>query len=179
MLLLLLFPIMALSRNLQGNDRQIDNLLKKYEVVMYRGFPPESLPEEDRKNLEPEKPLLPALVGSEGKFQAENEGANFEGTISNEKDDEIQVQIKQSHWNSTSCFEINALVKANEPISPKACGFSSIIFWYYFRVRSPADEVVNAQRLTCEIAVPLEVHLVNGWIDASLIVKNGSEKPIR
>jgi hypothetical protein len=154
MLLMLLFPIIALSMNLQKNERQVDNAVKKYEVVMYRGFPPESSPAEDREKLEPETPLLVALVGPDGKFHAVNEWAMFEGTLSNEKNDTVQVQIKESHWNSTSGFEISALVKANEPILPKAFGFSSIIFSYYFRVRSPADEVVNAQGLTCEIAAP-------------------------
>lgn len=171
--------MIALSVNSHANAGQITSNTKTCEVVMYLGVPPESLREEDRKNLEPEKPLLTALVKPDGNFQADNEGASFEGTISNEKDDKVQVQIKESHLNSTSCFQINALVKPNEPIVPKACGFSSIVFSYYFRVRSTADEVANAQDLTCEIAVPPEVHIIDGWIDASLIVRNVSAKPIR
>ncbi|HKC86097.1 MAG TPA: hypothetical protein VKG02_09000 [Blastocatellia bacterium] len=37
----------------------------------------------------------------------------------------------------------------------------------------------NGQELACEISVPSEAHVNNGWIDASLIVRNVSGNPVR
>jgi hypothetical protein len=141
MFLLIVFQILVLSSSCQGNEQQTGNPAIEYEVVMYAGFPPESIPEEDRKNLPPEKPLLIALVETDGRFDAKSEGEMLEGTISNEKDGKIGVKIDRSSLGSTSCSKINALVKLGEPVSPKSCAFGSIIFSYYFRVRKRAEQL--------------------------------------
>jgi hypothetical protein len=107
---------------------------------MYEGLPPESYREEARKELKPEKPLL-AVRGEVGvEFHAEKHRVRFEGKLLNVKDGEVELEIKRSRLNSTSCDPIAATLKLNEPISPTVCGFSSIIFSYYFRVKSAGDD---------------------------------------
>ena len=63
----------------------------------------------------------------------------FEGRLKSVKDGKVEIEIKQSQLYSTSGFPIHATVKVNQAIRPHALAFSSIVFSYYFRVRSLTD----------------------------------------
>jgi hypothetical protein len=114
--------------------------VKQYEVILYEGVAPESYPEEAREDLKPEKPRLSMRVEEGEKFHAEGNGAMFEGKILSVKDGKIELRIERSKLASTGCDHISASVELNEAVSPKVCGFSSIIFSYYFRVKSVAGD---------------------------------------
>ena len=87
MRLLTLLLIVALPANLVGVEGQgVAEQTKQYEVIMYEGIPPESFPKKDRKKLAPEKPLLIASVGADGKFQAKLNDAMFEGRLKSVED---------------------------------------------------------------------------------------------
>jgi|SRR5215204_997533 len=109
--------------------------VKQYEVILYEGAAPESYPEEARKDLKPEKPRLSMRVEEGEKFHAEGNGAMFEGKIPRVKDGKVELRIDRSQLASTGCDRISASVGLNEAVSPKLCGFGSIVFLYYFRVK--------------------------------------------
>jgi TonB family protein len=132
LILLLMVPLLVM---LHAHAQQPANSPKTYEIDMYLGVPAEILPEEARKQLTPEEPVLVAFSTAEGKFHVDNGDVALEGTISNDENNKIKVQIRDSRYGSTACPNINVAVDENEPIVPKACAFSSIIFAYYFRVR--------------------------------------------
>lgn len=120
-----------------------DTTLKKEElkVVMYRGFPPESLSEDIRKSSGPEKPpALSAKVAADGKFQAESPGTAMEGQITKIDGDKIEIIIQHATLATTGSPDIKATVKLNEPIMPKAYIYSSITFPFYFRVTKDTEE---------------------------------------
>jgi hypothetical protein len=45
--------------------------------------------------------------------------------------------------------------------------------------KSNANQTGETEKLICEISVLPKVNVVAGWIDASLIIKNVSEEPVR
>ena len=123
-----------------------DTTLKKEDlkVVMYRGFPPESLAhlsEDVRKSFGPEKPLaLTAKVAADGKFQTESPGTSMEGQITKIDGDKIEVIIQHATYGTTGSSDIKATVNLNEPIMPKVFIYSSITFSFYFRVTKNTEE---------------------------------------
>ena len=133
--LLIFLLIESLSMPFHASAQQPVNPAKTYEIDMYLGVPAETLPEETRKQLNPEEPVLVAFSTSDGKFHVDNGDAGFEGTISNDEANKIRVQIIESRYGTTGCPKINVVVGADEPIVPNVCAFSSIVFLYYFRVR--------------------------------------------
>ena len=114
--------------------------VKQYEVILYEGAAPESYPEEARKDLKLEKPRLSMRVEEGEKFHAEGNGAMFEGKILSVKDGKLELRIDRSQLASTGCNHISASVGLNDAVSPKLCGFGSIIFLYYFRVKNVAED---------------------------------------
>lgn len=46
-------------------------------------------------------------------------------------------------------------------------------------VKLKVREAGGVQELACEVSTPSEVRVVDGWIEASLVIRNVSEKPIR
>ena len=141
MRLLTLVMMVALLTTLVGVEAHgRAEQIEQYEVIMYEGIPPESLPKKERKKLPPEKSLLIAPVDAEGKFQASLNGAMFEGRLKSVKGGQVEIEIKQSQLNSTSGFPINAIVKLDQALSPAGYGISSILFSYYFRVRSKGSD---------------------------------------
>ena len=118
-----------------GRAQETTKQDERFEVVMYEGFPAESLPAEFRKELKPEKALLIAPVTENGKFKAEMDGAMFEGTLKSVKGKKVGITITQSQLYSTSSFPIKGVVKLNGAVFGRAYTFSSIIFSYYFRLR--------------------------------------------
>lgn len=138
-LLLILLPLIALSVTFRADAKQVANSATTYEIDMYLGVPPETVPEQVRSKLKPEEPVLVAFTAPGGTFHADNgKGVGFEGTISNDQNNKANVEIKDSRYGSTGCPNIKVVLAANEPIVPKVCAFSSIIVSYYFRVRNTA-----------------------------------------
>jgi TonB family protein len=133
--LVILLLIESLAVTFHASAQQPETAAKTYEIDMYLGVPAETLPEETRKQLKPEEPVLVAFSKTDGTFHANSGDVGLEGTISNNENNKIRVQINDSRYGTTGCPNINVVVGANEPIVPKACAFSSIIFLYYFRVR--------------------------------------------
>ena len=137
MRLIILLQIAALAFNfsdigVQGGSEQV----RQYEVILYEGVAPESYPEEAKAELKPEKPRLSIRVEEGEKFHAEGNGAMFEGKILSVKEGKAEFRIERSRLASTECDHISATVGLGEAVSPRSCGFSSIIFLYYFRVKS-------------------------------------------
>lgn len=144
MRLLILLLIVSLPAGFAtGHPQETAKQDEHFEIVMYEGFPAESLPVEFRKELKPEKPLLIAPVAEDGKFKAEMNGAMFEGTLKSVKDKKLEITVTQSQLYSTSSFLIKGVVKLNGAVFGRAYAFSSIIFSYYFRVRRRTD---NSQK---------------------------------
>lgn len=143
LILLLIFSLPASFAT--GHSQETTKQDEHFEIVMFEGFPAESLPVDFRKELKPEKPLLIAPVAEDGKFKAEMDGAMFEGTLRTVKGKELEITITQSQLYSTSSFPIKGVVKLNGAVFGRAYAFSSIIFSYYFRVRhrteTPGDKV--------------------------------------
>jgi hypothetical protein len=108
----------------------------RYDVIMYAGVPPESYPEEARKELKPEKPLLSIRVEAGVKFHAEGNGSMFEGRLLSVRDGKAELRMEKSRLHTTSCTPIAVTMKLNEAASSGGCIFSSIVFLYYFRVKS-------------------------------------------
>ena len=118
----------------------------QYDITMYEGFPHEAYPEQDRKDLKPEKALLRTRVEVGEKFHVEGQGVMFEGELLGVRNGNAEFRIDQSHRGSTSCNPIGGTVKLTEAALPRVCGFSSIILSYYFRVKSASvDERVGQQ----------------------------------
>ena len=138
---LILFLLVTLALSFSGlRAQESSGQVAQYDVVMYEGFPPESYPAEAGKELKPEKPLLTIRVEAGVKFHAEGKGTMFEGRLLSVKDGEAELKIERSRLNSTSCDPIAATVKLNEAISSGGCMFSSIVFSYYFRVKSAGED---------------------------------------
>jgi hypothetical protein len=128
--------------------------VKQYEVILYEGAAPESFPEEDGKDLKPEKPRLSMRVEEGEKFHAEGNGAMFEGKILSVKEGKVELKIERSRLTSTECDDISATMGLGEAVSPRTCGFQSIIFLYYFRVKSVAEDGRDgAEGVTSNIAM--------------------------
>ena len=141
MRLLILFQAVALTLSFTGVGAQSGSeRVKQYDVILYEGASPESYPEEARKELKPEKPLLTIRVEEGEKFHAEGNGAMFEGKILGVKGNEIEVRIERSHLGSTSASDFTRDVKLKEGFTSTLFGFSSIIRLYYFRVKSVSED---------------------------------------
>jgi hypothetical protein len=134
--LTLLLIIICSGSFVRGERQTLVEGFEQYEVVMCEGFPPESIPKKARQALKPEKTLLVARVAEDGKFHAESGDVMFEGRLIKVKDGKVEIEIKRSQLYSTSAFPFKAVVKLNEAIRSKAFAFQSIVFSYYFRVRS-------------------------------------------
>lgn len=136
---LILLQIVALAISLPIlRTQESSGQVPRYDVIMYEGFPPESFPEEVRKDLKPEKPLLSISVEAGVKFHAEGRGMMFEGRLSGVKDAGAELEIQRSRWGSSACSPISATVKLGEAVSPGGCIFSGVVYSYYFRVKSAA-----------------------------------------
>jgi TonB family protein len=146
--LLIFVLVESLSIHFPAHAQQSADSSNTYEIAMYLGVPAESLPNGTRKQLEREEPVLVALSTTNGSFYADSGDVAFKGMVSNEENNKIRVQISDSRYGSTGCPDINVLVATNEPIEPRVCVFSSIIFIYYFRVR-----VRNVVKVPCDGAV--------------------------
>jgi hypothetical protein len=83
-----------------------------------------------------EKPLLAMRVEEGEKFHAEGNGVMFEGKILSVKEAKLELRIEKSRLGTTECNSISATVELGGALSPRSCAFSSIIFIYYFRVKS-------------------------------------------
>lgn len=136
MILLILLQMILTPATFGMAEQQHIDQAEQYEVVMYSGFPPEKYSKELKDEIPPEKALLTATVSKEGQFQAESGDLSFEGTLSKAKDGKLEISIPRSNVGSTSCLNENKVVKPNEAIRPGFCGFSGIIFGYYFRIRT-------------------------------------------
>ena len=137
---LVLLQIVALALSLPIiRAQESSGQTPRYEVIMYEGFPPESFPEEARKELKPEQPLLSIRVEAGVKFHAEGRGMMFEGRLSGVKDGGAELEIERSRWGSSACSPITATVKLGEAVSPGGCIFSGVVYSYYFRVKSAAE----------------------------------------
>lgn len=150
MSLLILLLIVSLPASVvKSPSQETTKQDQRFEIVMYEGFPAESLPVNFRKELKPEKPLLIAPVAEDGKFKAQMDGAMFEGTLKTVNGEKLEITITQSRLYSTSSFPIKGVVKLNGAVFGRAYAFSSIIFSYYFKVRRRTETLgdkVNVHR---------------------------------
>jgi hypothetical protein len=106
-----------------------------YVVVMYEGMAPEWSPA-GSQTPRAEKALLTANVAADGWFHAAANDVLFIGRLMTLADDgKAELRIEFSRRYSTSCLPVDAIVRINEAAASTGCGFSSIIFSYYFRVR--------------------------------------------
>jgi hypothetical protein len=137
---LALFQVVALIFNaVTYKPSSLVEQINRYEVVMFCGFPPESYSEELRKTLPPEKSILVVSVTVDGRFQGVKDGAMMEGIITRLEDGRFKVMIKKSQLDTTSAIPIERVVRPDEAVMAEGFLFSSIIFSFYFRVRSAAE----------------------------------------
>ena len=128
--------------------------VKQYEVILYEGSPPEEYFGEARDNPK-EKALLSMRVEEGEKFHAEGNSVMFEGKILSVKEARLELKIEKSRLGSTECSSISATVELGGALSPRSCAFSSIIFIYYFRVKSVNEK---KDRLSMPLTAPLNNH---------------------
>ena len=144
MRLLAILQVVALTLGVSGGGARAGRAqVRQYEVVLYEGVPPESYPEEARKDLKPEKPLLSMRVEEGEKFHAEGAGATFEGKILSARGDKIKVRIERSNLRSTSAGAFTKEVKLGDGFSSTLFGFSSVVWMFYFRVRRASEDDRN------------------------------------
>jgi len=133
--LLVILTASLLSRALHAQPPQGRERVARYQITLYEGVPPDSTTRPSRPTLNTEKPLLTVSVEAGKRFNAKGTDVTFDGMLLAVKNARADLRIDHSKVQSTSCDAIVAKAKLNEPIRPSACGFSSVIFLYYFKVR--------------------------------------------